>query len=234
MISIIIPAYNAGKTIEKCLDSIAKQTDAELEIIAVNDGSTDNTLELINQEVEKFRNRGIRFEIISQENSGANVARNRGSFEAKGEYLLFLDADIEMEASMLEEMKGALDKNPEASYAYSSHYFGFKLFRLFPFSADRLREMPYIHTSSLILLEHFPGFDDALTRKRLQDWDLWLTMLEAGHTGIWIDKPLFRIETGGTMSSWLPGFAHKLFPFLPKVKSYNNAVEFIKHKHNLK
>ncbi len=136
-----------------------------------------------------------------------------------------------MKPSMLREMKETLQKNPQASYAYSNFIWVKKKFRLEPFSAKKLKQMPYIHTCSLIRKEHFPGFDEDI--KRFQDWDLWLTMLEAGHSGIWIDKFLFKKQSGATMSSWLPSFAYKIFPFLTKVKNYKKARDVIKTKHNL-
>jgi hypothetical protein len=64
----------------------------------------------------------------------------------------------------------------------------------------------------------------------LQDWDLWLTLLERGHTGKWIDEVLFTVKTGGTMSSWMPSFLTKL-PIGDKNKSYKNAVLTIQRKH---
>ena len=146
-------------------------------------------------------------------------------------------------------MVRALEKHPEASYAYSSFKFGWKKFKLWPFDAEKLREIPYIHTTSLIRYSAIVGlspkearakplgpFDESI--KRLQDWDLWLTMLEQGHIGIWIPEVLFHvISTKGTMSSWLPSFAYKIPKWLgiqPKaVARYNEAVARIKEKHNL-
>jgi len=169
--------------------------------------------------------------VIHQENQGPQAARNRGFFNSKGKYVIFLDADIMMKPDMLEKMLNVLKENLDRSYVYSAHKFGFKTFKLWKFNAEKLREMPYIHTSSLIRREHFPGFDENI--KRLQDWDLWLTMLEKGHTGIWIPEVLFQVSAGGTMSAWIPSFAYKLLPFLPKVKKYKKAVEIIKNKHKL-
>ena len=93
--------------------------------------------------------------------------------------------------------------------------------------------MPYIHTMSLIRANDFPkhGWDENI--KKLQDWDLWLTMSSQGKKGIFIDKFLFKIYPGGTMSSWIPSIFYKIFPFLPKVKKYNRAVKAIKDKHHL-
>lgn len=88
-ISIVIPAYNAGKYIEKCLQSIIYQNYKDIEIIIVNDGSTDNTREIC----EKFVNQDSRIKLINTENRGAGSARNTGIDVAKGEYISFIDSD---------------------------------------------------------------------------------------------------------------------------------------------
>ncbi|MBI2552584.1 glycosyltransferase family 2 protein [Candidatus Uhrbacteria bacterium] len=269
-VSVIIPCYNAERTIERCLESIFAQTYRNVHIVIVNDGSTDATLSVVHDTISRLRNREMRIEVVSQENRGANAARNRGFAECvthnppqpsltlrEGEssrvpplrvrggeeglrtahYALFCDADIVLRRDCLEKMVRALEEHPDVSYAYSSFKFGWKTFKLWPFDAERLHKMPYIHTTSLIRADHFPGWDESI--KRLQDWDLWLTMLEQGHTGVWIPEVLFRvINTKGTMSTWLPSFAYNIPKWLgiqPKaVMLYNEAVARIKAKHNLK
>ena len=104
------------------------------------------------------------------------------------------------------------------------------------FNPDKLRKENYIMTASLIRRNDFPYFDKEL--KRFQDWDLWLTMLEHGHIGVWVPAVLFRVvNTRGTMSTWLPSFVYKLPKWLgiqPKaVARYNEAVARIKEKHKL-
>jgi glycosyltransferase involved in cell wall biosynthesis len=229
MISIIIPIYNQADKIGKCLDSILNQTYKDYEVIVVNDGSTDDAEEIIDKHQKTLR--VTRYAL--RENKGAPAARNRGYREARGEYLLFCDADAVLKPEALQVMLDALKQHPEASYAYSSFLWGKKLFKLGPFDAEKLKKAPYIHTMSLIKREHFPagGWDESI--KKLQDWDIWLTMLEQGRSGVWIDKVLFKVQTGGTISSWLPSFAYKLLPFLPNVKKYNKAMEIVKNKHNL-
>jgi len=228
MISIIIPVYNQADKLPKCLDSILNQTYNNYEIIIVDDGSTDN----LNITLEKYKNIfSYKLNILEQENKGANSARNHGYKSAKGEYLLFCDADLVLQANMMAIMLKTLKDNQSASYAYSSFRYGFKIFKLWPFSPERLKIIPFIHTTSLIRREYFSGFDENI--KKLQDWDLWLTMLAKGHAGIWINKVLFKVQTGGTMSAWLPSGAYKLLPFLPEVKKYNQALSIIKQKHSL-
>lgn len=222
-ITVIIPAYNAKKTIDACLQSIYQQTFASVTIVVVNDGSTDQTAAIL----EKHQHR---ITIVNQHNKGASAARNAGAKIATSPYLLFCDADIELEPMILERMYTALEHNKQVSYAYASFYFGGKLFKLWPFDPKRLQQMPYIHTTSLIRTIHFPGFDEKL--KRFQDWDLWLTMYEQNHSGVFIDETLFKVHTGGTMSTWLPAWLYQ-FPWLPAVQKYKTAEAIIKHKHNI-
>jgi glycosyltransferase involved in cell wall biosynthesis len=222
-ISVIIPAYNAAGTISQCLDSVFGQSFNSLEVIVVNDGSTDATL----TKLDPYRQKIV---IINQANQGAAAARNRGAAKATGQFIIFWDADVIAQPTMLATMHQTLRQHPEASYAYSSFRFGFKVFQLWPFNGERLKKMPYIHTTSLIRRQDFPGFDPQLTR--FQDWDLWLTMLDAGNSGYFIDQVLFRVRRGGTMSVWLPKFLYPL-SWLKPVKKYQQAAEIIKQKHRL-
>ncbi|MDD4271801.1 MAG: glycosyltransferase family A protein [Patescibacteria group bacterium] len=230
MISIIIPVYNQAEHLANCLASIKKQTYDNYEIIVVNDGSTDNIIRVIKKFKKIF---GFNLNYFEQENRGANAARNRGAKLAKGEYMIFCDADAVMEPNMLELMLKTLRDNPGASFCYSSFLWGGKNFKLCPFAGEKLKTMPYITTTSLIRSKDFPGFDENI--KKFQDWDLWLTMLEQGHPGVFVDKILFKIAIRGTqtMSGWLPSFAYKLLPWLPTVKKYNQAMAIIKKKHYL-
>ena len=218
MISVIIPFYKHKNKLLATLASLRAQTYKDFEVIVVDDGN-DQPLAL-----------DSKVQIIRQAHTGAAMARNTGAREAKGEYLFFLDADIVMARDMLGKMLTALENHPEASYTYSQFKFGFKIFKLWPFDEDKLRQMPYIHTTSLMRREDFPGFDPVI--KRLQDWDLWLTMLENNKKGVFIPEILFQVKTGGSISTWLPSFVYK-FKWLPWVKKYNDAVKIIKEKHKL-
>ena len=88
-VSVIIPVYNTEKYLRECLDSVVNQTLKDIEIICIDDGSTDNSLSILNEYAEH----DDRFTIITQENQGAGAARNKGMEVAKGEYLYFLDSD---------------------------------------------------------------------------------------------------------------------------------------------
>lgn len=96
-VSVIIPIYNAAEFLEECLDSVIAQTLENIEIICVNDGSSDNSLDIL----QEYKKRDSRIRVLSQSNQGAGVARNNGISVARGEYLSFLDADDFFEKNML-------------------------------------------------------------------------------------------------------------------------------------
>ena len=106
-VSVIIPVYNVEKYLRECLDSVCNQTLKEIEIICVDDGSTDSSLEILKEYAKKDN----RITVMAQENLHAGVARNAGLAVAKGEYLSFLDSDDFFELNMLEEMYNKGTKN---------------------------------------------------------------------------------------------------------------------------
>ena len=107
-ISIIMPVYNGAKYLEKSLESVSRQTFKDLEVICVDDGSTDNSLEVLDELKAKYDF----IKVISQENQGSGKARNTGLQNAGGEYIAFLDADdIYVDANALNEMYGIAEKN---------------------------------------------------------------------------------------------------------------------------
>lgn len=233
MISIIIPVYNQAEKIISTLESIENQDFSDYEVIIINDGSTDSIDEAFTNFIKNSKKQN-RYLFINQENKGAPAARNRGFRESSGEYLFFCDADIILKPKALSVLYEALEKNQAAAYAYSSFYWGKKLFRVGEVDAERLKKAPCIHTMSLIRLADFPdgGWDENI--KKLQDWDLYLTiLLKKFKLGVFVNQALFNVSPGGHISSWLPAFAYKLLPFLPKVKRYKEAVRIIKNKHGL-
>ena len=99
-VSIIIPVYNSENLLNQCLDSVINQTLSEIEIICVDDGSSDNSLNILKDYEEKDN----RIKVFSQKNSGAGVARNKGIDVAQGEYIAFLDSDDWLEKDALEKL----------------------------------------------------------------------------------------------------------------------------------
>ena len=100
-VSVIVPVYNAEKYLRKCLDSLLHQTLQELEIVVINDGSVDNSPEILREYVEEYPDR---FLYREQKNSGQAAARNRALSLCRGEYVGFLDADDFVRETMFERM----------------------------------------------------------------------------------------------------------------------------------
>ena len=99
-ISIIIPVYNAEKYLPHCLDSILSQTFNDYEVICVNDGSNDNSLNILHEYTQKDK----RITVIDQENQGCGYSRNNGYEKAKGDYIYFMDSDDAIHPQFLEVM----------------------------------------------------------------------------------------------------------------------------------
>lgn len=107
--SIIVPVYNVEKYLAKCLDSLINQTYTNIEIICINDGSTDNSLEILNEYV-RVDSRNI---VINQENQGVSVARNKALEAATGDYILFVDSDDWIELNACEILNAELENKPQ-------------------------------------------------------------------------------------------------------------------------
>ncbi|WP_296893689.1 glycosyltransferase [uncultured Methanobrevibacter sp.] len=99
-ISVIIPVYNVENYLRECLDSITSQTVKDIEIICIDDGSTDNSPEIL----KEYQKKDSRIKIITKENGGQATARNLGIKEAQGEYIAFIDSDDFIESEMLEKL----------------------------------------------------------------------------------------------------------------------------------
>lgn len=112
-ISVIIPAYNSEKTIRETIDSVLTQTFRDLEIIVINDGSSDRTVEVVQQISDP------RISLYSYANGGPATSRNRGIIKSQGAYLSFIDADDLWTPDKLEIQYQALINNPQAAVAYS-------------------------------------------------------------------------------------------------------------------
>jgi glycosyltransferase involved in cell wall biosynthesis len=99
-ISVVIPVYNSAKFLRECIESLLNQTETDCEFIFVNDGSTDESREII----ESYREKDSRIHIIDQPNQGVSVARNKGIATAGGEFLAFVDADDTIAPQMFETL----------------------------------------------------------------------------------------------------------------------------------
>jgi GT2 family glycosyltransferase len=181
-VSIIIPAYNAERTILETIASLQQQTFTDFELIVINDGSTDGTVARLESLEEP------RLRVYSDLNGGLPVARNRGMARAKGEFLTFIDADDLWTPEKLADQVEALDNCPEAGVAYSWTAFidaqNRYLYAKTPveFEGDvypRLLVENFIASGSNILVrraiaESAGQFDPTL--KSAEDWDYYLRL----------------------------------------------------------
>ena len=106
LISIVVPVYNVEKYLKRCLDSLINQTYKNIEIILVNDGSTDNSLEIC----KEYSKNDSRIKIVSKKNEGLGMARNTGIDNADGEYICFFDSDDFVEIDAIEKMHNVIIK----------------------------------------------------------------------------------------------------------------------------
>lgn len=234
LISIIIPVFNRQHELMLSLASIAKQSYRPIEVIVVDDGSE---IKVTDEPLQKLLG-DIPYSLIFQKNSGAPAARNNGFVHSKGEYIIFWDSDTIGNTDMIEKMYSTLQEHVEASFVYANHIHAGKIkFHSRPFDELELKKNNYINTMSLIRRKDFLLFDESL--RRFQDWDLWLTLVEHGKKGVWIDEFLYTsVQTRGGISYWLPSFAYKspwkYFPFFYKrVKKYEESKNIVQRKHHL-
>lgn len=236
MISIIIPALNEGKVVSRTLDSIFAQTYKNIEVIYINDGSTDNTDEAVKPYLNTITY------IKHEKNADRQQRRNEGIVASHGEYIMICDADIVMRQDCLEKMHRALQDHPECSFAYSGFKWGWKTFKSFPFDLELLKKMNYINFASLVRREHHPGLDVSINK--FQDWDVWLTMALQGRKGWYIHEILFSLGENlnrplrAGLSKWLPRIAYhipwkKFGIHIQAIEKYEKGLKAIKAKHNL-
>lgn len=124
-ISVIVPVYNAEKYLAECLESVCSQTLPEIEIICVNDGSTDDSLQVL----EVFRHKDSRIIVIDQPNQGVSAARNAGLNIASGQYIGFVDGDDSIETDYFEKLyQRAQETGADALYSRMSPADDFRRF----------------------------------------------------------------------------------------------------------
>lgn len=202
-ISVVIPAFNRGQTIFKCLESVINQTYSAMEILVVDDGSTDNTRDI----VSNFPSDKVF--LLRQHHKGAQAARNKGIISAKGEYIAFLDSDDEWMPQMLEESVRCLLENGYGCVVYSDCYVQKETRKV-------LWELPDCEGDSYEFLLKKPGPTISfLVRKKLlleiglldervaayQEWDTAIRLAQKANF-IHIHEPLYiyNLHEGETIS----------------------------------
>jgi glycosyltransferase involved in cell wall biosynthesis len=200
-ISIVIPAFNCGSVLAETLESVRAQTFRDFEVVIVDDGSTDDTAQV----VRRFCKMDSRFSLIQQSNGGASVARNVGVQRARGEWIAFLDGDDVWLSEKLERQMELSRQDTRANLLFTNYYKWDGRRDLFTtYAADKplpegdtLEQLIFkylYHTSTVVvrrqtLLDAGP-FDAGL--KLSEDWDIWLRIAESGIWARGIREPLVR------------------------------------------
>lgn len=197
-ISVVIPCYNYGAYVEEAVASLEAQCLRPLEIVLVDDGSTDaHTVDVCTKLGETRRVR-----LLRQGNRGLSAARNAGAAATVGDFLLFLDADDILDPLALAVLWYALSRHPEAAYAYPyQRFFG---------DADFVVASQDFNGYDLLFANHpcvaalirRPAFTDSggyrsEMRYGFEDWEHWLALMESGHEGMAVPIPVFRHRRHG-------------------------------------
>ena len=122
LISIVIPAYNHEKYIEECIESIISQTYKNIELIIINDGSTDLTAEKIQSKAKDCKRRFKKFIFIDKENEGVSKTLNKGCLKSKGKFIVFCASDDSFTHDAIKTMHDFLKSNPEYVLAVGNNY----------------------------------------------------------------------------------------------------------------
>lgn len=191
-VSIIIPCYNQGHFIRDALSSLKNCDDRLIEIIIINDGSTDENTNSILKDLE-----GKGYNIIHQENKGLAGARNTGIDLSKGEFILPLDADNMVRPGYITAGLEIMDSQPDTAVVYgNAEYFGEQKGYWTPgtFNLQKLMLGNYIDACALIrktVLNEVGRYDTQMKYMGWEDWDLWLRVAFAGYNFSYVDKVLF-------------------------------------------
>ncbi|MBS4205798.1 glycosyltransferase family 2 protein [Lederbergia citrea] len=222
-VSVIVPIYNAGKTLDKCVKSILKQTFSDFELILVNDGSTDNSLSIC----KKYRQQDSRVIVIDKKNEGSVATRRKGVESSRSNYILFVDADDWIDRKMIEELYNETKNNLDIIVCNTYKVLGKGLIKQknhsIYFKEDKIYNkekvkkdlvVAYLHGHPFPAFLHGKLFKEELVRNSgkyldrisfLGD-DLFYNLemfLKADRVKV-IDKPLYYYRLGGLTSKYMP------------------------------
>ena len=223
LVSIIIPCYNQGEYLEECLKSVFLSTYENIEVIVVNDGSTDDTKYLMDELEQKFT-----FNAIHQENSGPSKARNTAIKESSGDYILPLDADDKISGDYIGKAVEVLENQKAVGIVYcNAELFGEQSgkWNLPIFSLEKMLAENLIFNCGLFRREDFNktnGYNPNM-KEGWEDWDFWLSILELKREVVKLDLVGFyyRIRTNSREHKAIDGRMERL-----RNQIYTNHLQF--------
>lgn len=201
-VSIVVPAYNVAPYLGETLDSVLAQTRSDYEIVLVNDGSTDDTAQVVESYRDRFNGKLV---YVWQENRGLAAARNTAIRTARGHYIALLDGDDVWMPQYLETMLGLLEADPTLDLVFPNAIFwgspqfdGKDFQSVFPPNPPITMEKLLGRTSSVFglatmrrsLILEAGGYDESL--RASEDFDLWLRLLQRGARFDYAEEPLVK------------------------------------------
>lgn len=198
LVSIIVPVYNAEAFLEETLRSLAACTYEPLEVVTVDDGSTDGSLHIL----ENFARQDARFRVFRQANAGVSVARNHAIRESRGTYILPVDSDNLIEPSLIDKAVKVLEQRAEVKgVGCRADFFGERSgeWKVEEYSPRLLARKNMLDACAMYRrsdYEQTGGYMEGLQVR--EDWDFWLSMLEKGGTFYRIPEILlhYRVRSG--------------------------------------
>lgn len=191
LVSIIIPVFNNQSTVEETVASVLAQDYDNLEIILVNDGSTDNTQKIL----EKLADQHENIQLYNKGNEGVSASRNYGFRHSHGKYVVFLDADDLLVNTFVSECAYVMDNQPTLSVVYTQVQFFERqsgIFKLPKLDFQRLLTGNCLTVTAMIRAEMFESvdmYDEKLSY--VEDWEFWIRLLHKYPYFYKIEKPLF-------------------------------------------
>ena len=203
-VSVVIPCYNSSTFLTETVQSVLAQTLRTFEVIFVNDGSQDETPNIVQSMIGAGSTCPMR--LICQQRSGVAAARNRGIAEARGRYILPLDADDLIDPTMLEECACVLDAEPEVSIVYTDRQDFGDVDQVWPagrYELDHLKYFNQIAYCSMFrksMWEQVGGYRVNVTG--FDDWDFWIASALLGFRASHVAKPLLKHRRHSASFLW--------------------------------
>lgn len=191
LVSVIMPVYNAAPFVGEALESVLQSTYRPIEIIVVDDGSTDNSLSVIQALAAQHKE----ITVLTQPNAGASAARNNAIRHSQGEYILPVDADNRIHALYIEEAEAVLEQRPDVRVvSCRAEFFGARTgeWLVPPFSKELLARKNMIDTCAMYRRADWDktlGYNEHCAAR--EDWDIWLSLFELG--GEFVRLPEIRL-----------------------------------------
>lgn len=240
-ISVIIPCYNHVQFIVEAMESVLKQTFKDFECIIINDGSVDNTDNVVLNWIKDDK----RFKYFYQDNSGLSNARNKGISLSSGTYILPLDADDKISDNYLEKCFEVLELHYDVKIAYGEAYLFGKVNRKWNLDSYSFEDILYknmIYCSGLFRKEDWVkvgGYDENLL-EGLEDWEFWINILKDGGEVVKIKHCYFyyRLKDNSMITEFVLknsyGYNSRLYIFEKHINFYRKTNFYDMYYENYK